>query len=231
MILGATYTANLASFFVLTSSVNPGLTSIDDANSKRATICTPLNSVIYTYLQAQYPNIKLVPPLDNLEINCFQSLLTGEADGYVTPAYIFDMLSSKAVNNPLCNIIVVGGQITYYGAGFSIVSDNAPFTFSGSRATRCSSAVIDAINIGILRKQNTNALATMWANELNALNDLKCPAHTALSPSMDVADMAGIWIIYASFVAGAIIIWIGESMQNIYLQRTKFCSLTTHLII
>jgi hypothetical protein len=122
MIMGATYTANLASLFVEVRGPPPEITSIVDAMQRGRYMCTMQLSANEDYIQTRFPQAKTVPKLTEQAV--YQGLLDGECDLAVVTKALWYQQKQNEDFNPECDLKWVGREVGSNGtASFAVKFD------------------------------------------------------------------------------------------------------------
>ena len=124
MLMGAAYTANLASLLVRQESGSEFiLNTIDDAIDNDMTICIQASTNTEDYLKRKYPQaIPLLVPRDTVE-ESYTSLNNGECDLVLGEKKTFNVYKSKMEFNPDCHLTWQGRAVTNFDQSFATKMD------------------------------------------------------------------------------------------------------------
>jgi hypothetical protein len=102
LILASTYIAKLTESLIIAAKPAVTLTSIDEANSKASSICIERGAIAVSYIQANYPSIKL-KQYDSPDH--IRNVALGNCDGGVAANIDFLAALGRKYENPNCNLV------------------------------------------------------------------------------------------------------------------------------
>jgi len=206
LILGASYTANLASFLVNDSQTNPVLESIDKAVATNAKVCTLPNSVSSQQLSALFPTFKTTTVgLSNTDwISLLSNVADGTCQGAIVPEAYFQAYSGKAAANPFCNMLEVGQHLMAVFGSWPYPEDYS---------LHCTSFAMDVLSMYISSLRQSGELDNLWKQTLNFNTDLTCsPDSTPQSnDQLTMENMTGIFVVYGICFGSAVFLHFSHS--------------------
>jgi len=123
MLIGAAYTANLASLLVQESGSGFTLNTINDAIDNGMTMCILALTPTGEYLKRKYPQaIPLLVPRGTVE-EMYTSLINGECDLLLDEEQTFHIYKSKMEFNPDCYLTWQGREVINFEQSFATKMD------------------------------------------------------------------------------------------------------------
>jgi hypothetical protein len=203
LIIGAVYTANLASFLVARRQPGTTIDSVEQAVLLKVPICIQARVNIDDYLSYKYPEAVLVRRENNEEI--FQSLHRGECSVAVMAVSEYEQYSRNSKINGDCSLQWSGKVESIIPAGFASAVDSG---------TLCTSLISHVLELHFIAMKSDGFLEREWEGFLQRTGDHNCIEEKALSEntgqeetfSLGVEEMAGIFIIHAMLLALALLV-------------------------
>lgn len=193
MVMGAAYTANLASFLVAHSHESIiQVNKLSDAINSKLQLCVltggAVNDTIYRNFGMNSPN---VVGFDSTE-DQFQGLNAGKCDLAVTEVYSWEYWERQSNVNSNCNLEWIGKAYKFIPAGFATISD------SGSK---CTSLITDVINYWMWNLKEEGFIDQAWQNHLDRLATKTCAQEESTDSSqsttqMTMENMGGIFVFH-----------------------------------
>jgi hypothetical protein len=221
LIVGASYTANLASSLISSSSVSTTIQSIDDANSQGATLCLGKGASTVAIISQYYPKIRQVyfPTPDHIAA----AARGVECKGAVVNAQEWAVAQSRAnTQNIGCSLIQAGSPIRYYSGGYPFFQDYTK---------RCSSFLHGLLSPTFLSLSQSATTQTTFQSSLDKYTDGACVYEPAKAPSLalDITDLTGVWVVYCAIVGLVLVIhtaqmcgrWWGGQKDNPMIVREE----------
>jgi len=169
LILTATYTANLASLLVTTTSDNPiyDVESIEDVTYLKYPVCTWGGTILDSHLEANHASTIRKPKLELLDV--YDALNSNECLFAVDTVQGWLEHKAKSDYNPLCKLRWIGEEaerkITTIGAGFVAKADSG---------YKCTSLVRDVIDYHMTQLIEEGFIEKAWVTENKRKQDLDC---------------------------------------------------------
>jgi hypothetical protein len=190
MLVGAAYTANLASFLVVRNVPGLQIHSVEDAVKQGVKICTFRSATSEEELLRQFPHARVVRK--ETEAETFFGVQKGECDVALTTVGSWDTWERKAEVNQQCNLHWIGRPFKAISAGFATFSDSG---------TLCTSLITDVLNLHLLRMKEEGFIKEAWEEHLLREETVICDSSTSsTSPndnldhrSLNVQNMGGIF--------------------------------------
>lgn len=172
MLIGAAYTANLASLLVDRSTNPLVINNIRDVINNGLILCTHSSSVSESIIKAKYPNIipLLVPRATELEM--YNALNLGECDVLLGAKQSFEVFEHKEEFNKDCDLVWEGRVVKHIGKSFATMIDPG---------TLCSSLVNEVFNFYLSEMSDSGLLAELWDkhNQQQATLEKSCDASSS----------------------------------------------------
>ncbi|CAB9527918.1 receptor ionotropic, NMDA 1 [Seminavis robusta] len=165
LVMTATYTANLASFFVAELHYPIVVESIEQAVQLGYPICTYGNTNAEKMVKEKYPDaLGILIPKEN-ELETFLALKRGECKLVI--AYKDNWLSFRGNKdyNPDCDLEWVGRSIETIKSGMAIKSD---------AGHKCTSLIRDVINLHMVELIKNGVLADAWEIHRAKTRNVEC---------------------------------------------------------
>ena len=209
LIVAASYTANLASSLISSSSVSTSIQSIDDANSQGATLCLGKGASTVAIISQYYPKIRQVyfPTPGHIAA----AAKGVECKGAVVNAQDWAIAQAHAsTQNIGCALIQAGPPIRYYSGGYPYFRD---FT------TQCSSFLNGLLSPTFLSLAQSATIQTTFQASVDKYSDGHCVYEPPAAPSLalDISDLTGVWVVYCSIVGLVVVI---HMVQMVVRYRT-----------
>ena len=202
LIVGAVYTANLASFLVARRQPSYAIETVKQAVLVRAPICVQAKVNIDDYLSEKYPEAVLVRKPTKEEI--FSSLKSGECSVAVVAVAEYEQYSRDINVNGDCSLTWNGRVEQIIPAGFASAVDSG---------TLCTSLISHVLDLHLVQMRADGFLEREWEAYLQRTGTQNCVKAVDTSAegneetfSLGVPDMAGIFIIHVMLSALAVIV-------------------------
>lgn len=202
LIIGAVYTANLASFLVARRIPTHSIESVEQAVLMRAPICVQAKVNIDDYLTEKYPEAVLVRREKKEDI--FSSLENGECSVAVMAVSEYEQYSRDTNVNGDCTLQWNGRVEQIIPAGFASDVDSG---------TLCSSLISHVLDLHFIQLKADGFLEREWEAHLQRTGTQNCVENVESASSneedtfsLGVQEMAGIFIIHAILLALALLV-------------------------
>jgi hypothetical protein len=201
LIIGAVYTANLASFLVARRAPAFTIDSVEQAVLLRAPICVQEKVNIDDYLSEKYPKAVLVRRPNKDEI--LKSLKAGRCSVAVVPVAEYEQFSRYSSVNGDCSLKWSGKVEKIVPAGFASAVDSGVL---------CTSLISHVLDLHFIEMEADGFIQREWEAFLQRTGDHNCVAHLQGSSSsngdetfsLGVQEMAGIFIIHTILLGLAV---------------------------
>ncbi|KAL3923113.1 MAG: hypothetical protein SGILL_001841 [Bacillariaceae sp.] len=177
MLVGAAYTANLASFLVIRNVPSLQINSVEDAVTQGAKICTFRSATSEDELLREYPYAQVLRK--DTEQETFQGVQDDECDVALTTVGSWDTWQRRAEVNQQCNLHWIGRPYKAISAGFATFSDSG---------TLCTSIVTDVLNLHLLRLKEEGFIEQAWEQHLLREETVGCASSASSAGSNDSID-------------------------------------------
>lgn len=206
LILGAVYTANLASFLVARRKPTFTIESIEQAVSMRAPICVQERVNIDDYISGKYPKAVMVRKEEMEDFP--SSLKSGECSVAVMSVSEYQQLSRSSSTNGDCTLSWSGQVENILPAGFASDVDSG---------TLCTSLVSHVLDLHMIQMKADGFIDREWEAHLQRTGDLNCvemmnvnasaqEGEDEILYSLGVQELAGIFIIHATLLVLAVLL-------------------------
>lgn len=199
LILGATYTANLATFLISSGSLTVKFTSLDDANTHRIDVCVQSGTYAASVLQSYYPLVPttIIPSGPNSVQVMLDAMLSGQCSAAVLQQVEWDLNQFNVDRN--CKIAV---------AGSSVRSLAGSLAYHHDYFDKCTSMVQDVIDQILETMKADGTFIDLWNKAIVQSANIQCPAIQGLSPSssLGIANLAGLFYVYFICVGLAVLV-------------------------
>ena len=98
--------------------------------------------------------------------------------------------------------------------GLAHSSKDAGFVYYEDYNNYCASFLASALNVHLLNLRATGELDQLRQNNLLAMSDLTCTETPIASLSLDINNMAGVFVVYAIFIGGALCVHFSEYVHD-----------------
>lgn len=230
LIVGAAYTANMASFLVSPVVSVFKVPTIEVAAQSGAALCVQKNAVIQSILNEEFPGLNLVPKEG--EANIYNSLRVDPArGGCAAAAHQYNTFRiyqrSKEVNYD-CTITSEKYIVKIVPAGMATTVDTG-----GSSEAKCTSLISHVLDYHLETMRADGFIEKAFNNHLNKIGTIECIEKVDQSGGIDfeetfslgLPDVGGIFILHAIASALAIAIALIEFKRRPQHLRRKFKSL------
>jgi hypothetical protein len=202
LIVGAAYTANLASFLVARRQPSSTLQSIQDAVVQRAPICLQARVALDQYITDQHPSAILVRK--ESESDVFQGLVQGDCVVAVVPKYSYDTYVRNSEINSDCGLTWQGRVEKYVPSGLASRVDTGFL---------CTSLVSHVLDLHLLEMDADDFLKEVWEEHLQKVGNQNCLVEqSGAGPdeestfSLSIQEMSGIFIVHAVLTSIAVLL-------------------------
>ena len=209
LIVGAVYTANLASFLVARRAPTFKIDTVEHAALLKAPICVEAKVNIDDYLSDKYPDAVLVRKPSKLELH--QALKNGECMVAVVPVSEYEQYSRYSSVNADCALQWSGKVEKIVPAGFASDVDTG---------TLCTSLVSHVLDLHLLEMKADGFIEREWQAYLQRTGDHNCVSSVDSNAddadetfSLGVSEMAGIFIIHLMLLVLAVLVALIQSYR------------------
>ena len=216
LLMGAAYTANLASFLVVKNAPRDVVESLADAVRLKEPICVYKDTASHVLLQDEFPNAIVVEKVTEKE--SFQGVVDGDctvALGAITSFYHWE----RDINvNPDCELIWIGRKIREVESGFASISDSGIY---------CTSLIRDVVHLHMRHMKEDGFIQRAWDEDFFLSSTNECSgsslridrrrnlggdddpeeSQTALEAGqLNIKNMGGIFILHGSLSVLAVLL-------------------------
>lgn len=205
LLLGAAYTANLATFLI-TNSVS-GLDSLQDAVDQGERICVYGESAPDEWIRAAHPSAHVVP----ISGDAWAGLAAGECAVAVGGRLNFEFALQDAAKNPECALAQVGkNSERIFSAGWMCGVDYYE---------KCTSLIIDVFAFWLLELENEGAITEQLEEMKGDTATKACSDGLGETDALVVADMGGIFILHGIVCVAILAAYGSQLLSQYYWER------------
>ena len=216
MLMGAAYTANLASFLVAQNQLGLILLDVQDAVKTNQPICTYASTQADVAVSQAFPRANYARK-DTME-DVFKSVSNGECIVGITTLSAWDHFSRIKKVNEDCQLEWVGRTFEQVPAGFATVADSG---------TMCTSLLRDVINYHFLAMKTDGFMQAAWETYLQQTTDWNCIAagleeeETEKNGTLTLQNMGGIFAFHLMLTGAALVIALCTKVVEIRRKQAK----------
>ena len=209
LIIISSYTANLASYFVVQNAPTVKINGIDDAIRASMSICIWEGTGAEEFARATYPQGLFVGK--DSEEESLLGVKSGDCDLALLSVQSWEMLESDRSINGDCNLAWVGRVIKFNDAGLALKHD---------AGVLCTSLIEDVLNAHLSEMQSDGFVDNAWKDFYRREQDLDCTAIATLSEGKDSSSqlslehIAGTFFIHFLATLFALVIAIISKCRN-----------------
>jgi hypothetical protein len=192
LIVLATYTANLASFFVIQNTPSVEIESVDDAINAGISMCVSDGAATHLFAQANYPKGIYVPIPGVTEV---EGLLNGDCGLVLTYVNKWEQFKIDKTIHGKCNLEWVGRVINFKEAGFGLKADSGRL---------CTSLVENVLNLHLVEMNLDGTMELLKKKFQQKTQDIDCEAINAAAGADDdsshqltLQEMAGPFLVHS----------------------------------
>jgi hypothetical protein len=192
LIIVATYTANLASFFVIQNIPTSQIETIDDAINAGISMCVADGTAVHLFAKLKYPKGIYVPKPDFSEFN---GILNGECSLVLTYLHDWEKVKIDKTVNGNCNLEWIGRVIDFKEAGFGVKADSGRL---------CTSLVQNVLNLHLVEMNLDGTMELLKKKFQQKTQDIDCEAINAVagadeasSHQLSLQEMAGPFLVHS----------------------------------
>jgi len=193
-ILANTYTANLASSLISSSSTTKSINDINDANRLRIKVCVQSGTNAATILSTYFTGIRQIAQ----PVYAALGLSKGECTALYLASADFDIAVSRKDMNSRCDLIPVGDVVR---------SVNYAVALNLDYSTYCTSFMSQAMTPYFLNLKANGFTDQAWNDAIASVSDLTCPAVAEKTLALGVVDIQGVFILYAICIGVSLFIY------------------------
>ena len=169
LLMGAAYTANLASFLVVKNAdTTVQVESLKDAVKTTRPICIWDGTQSELLVRKNYPNAELIEKKE--EVDTLRGVLNGECEVAVASLTSLRVWERDASINSDCELAWVGRKVKDVPAGFAMKQDSG---------TQCTSLIRDVFHVHMLRMKEDGFIEQAWDEYLTRTATANCDAFTS----------------------------------------------------
>jgi len=218
LIIGAVYTANLASFLVARRVPATNIESVEQAVLMKAPICVQERVNIDDYLTNKYPEAVLVRKPFQEEM--FTALKSGECRVAVLAVSEYEQYSRDSNINGDCTLAWSGRVEQIIPAGFACDVDSG---------TLCTSLISHVLDLHFIQMMADGFLERQWETFLQNTGTQNCVKQVDSGGnneneetfSLGVPEMAGIFIIHTMLLGLALIVALIHYCRGTSLKKRR----------
>eukprot|EP00980_Cylindrotheca_fusiformis_P010162 scaffold2261_cov124-Cylindrotheca_fusiformis.AAC.10 len=207
MVFVSSYTANLATFLIQQSEPDFNYVSMEDLDSRYASICVREGGAVLDQLLADFKTMNFERSTDVL--TSFKKLLAGRCKVVATRRADFDIFERDPEANPDCTLEWVGrAEYINYGGMATIADTNST----------CTSLVGHVLDLHM--HEMAEFLQEAWQGFLDAKSEYKCPPKFEAEDtrySLTLNDIGGIFVAFSGLAIVGLLVTILEQ----YFVRKK----------
>ena len=214
LIVTATYTANLTSFFVIQNTPETTIQTLDDAISAQIPMCVWDGTALHKFVLQNYAKGIYVPTEG--ASGHFDGVREGKCGLALVSVNEWEQAQIDKAVNPECNLEWIGRIINFQEAGFGVKSDSGRL---------CTSLIKDVLNLHLVDMETDGKLGLLQDNHLRKERDIDCVAIKTAAESeaesetrgqLTLAEMAGPFVIHALGTACAVLMAMWIMLQRKY---------------
>jgi hypothetical protein len=190
LLVVATYTANLANFFVIQNTPSAEIQSVDDAINAGISMCVSASSAAHAFAEQKYPKGIYVPSSAE-----FEGLLNAECGLVFTYVNRWEQFKIDKTVNGKCNLEWVGRVINFKEAGFGLKADSGRL---------CTGLVQDVLNLHLVEMNIDGTMELLKKKFQQKTQDIDCEAINAAagadeasSHQLSLQEMAGPFLLHS----------------------------------
>lgn len=202
LLVGAAYTANLASFLVVRNQPTLEFTSVAEAVRLNLPLCTYASTQADVAVSQAFPQANIVRK--ELIEQVYEGVSSGECAVAITTVSSWNYFERVSTTNGNCDLEWIGRTFQFVPAGFATVADSG---------TYCTSLLRDVINYHFLRMKTEGFLEEAWNEHLTKTTDWNCNAQGTNTNEADgdsgqltLQNMGGVFIFHAMLTGGALLL-------------------------
>jgi hypothetical protein len=197
LIVLSTYTANLATTLVTTPVTLYKVANIDEAASKKMSVCA-FSAAAITTLATFYPTINVVKIATTDAAVCVQALIQGQCDAAALFQSDWDAVVNKQAGNTGCVLSKVGRPAMPFNGGWAYDQD---------LAANCTSGMEASISSLLINYQSSGSFANQYAIDLSTYWDESCSTKRveAAAQPIVIYVLSGPFVIYGATLVFAFI--------------------------
>jgi hypothetical protein len=193
LIVVTTYTANLASFFVIQNAPSSQIQTVDDAINAEMSMCLWKDTASHEFLLENFPKGTYVPISGQFGI--FEGLLDGTCGLVVATLDQWEQAEIDKTINKHCNLERIGRVINFQDAGFGVKADSGRL---------CTSFVEDVLNFHLVDMNTDGTMDLLKKKEKQKTSSINCEAIDASSGDGEVSTQLSLQVMAGPFVVHAI---------------------------
>jgi len=211
ILIVAAYTANLASFLVVTN-MSTKISTLRDIVDQQFTLCSITGSSTTTFIRDSYPNVRIVGTKSDTE--GILGVGNGDCDYTISHADFWREASVRSTTNSDCNLVQFGDTVATQQAGFATRSD------AGSK---CTSLIRDVLDAHMKAMIDDNFIEDLWQTRVDQSRDVTCSAanesnnESEMTP-LNLINMGGIFALHFIVLGFA---WVRSIVKHFLKQRAK----------
>ena len=218
LVVTATYTANLASFFVIQNAPESPIQTIDDAVSGQVPMCVWEGVALHDFVLKKYPK-GIYIPTQNAN-GAFEGLREGKCGLALVSVNEWKQAEINKIVNPDCNMEWIGRVINFQEAGFAVKSDSGRM---------CTSVIQDVLNLHLVDMESDGKMALLQEKFLKKTQDIDCVSINAAENNEDdtesgqltLTELAGPFVVHCLATVCAILLTAGMMFQRKCFQKTN----------
>mmetsp|Transcript_9718 Transcript_9718/g.14976 ORF Transcript_9718/g.14976 Transcript_9718/m.14976 type:complete len:591 (-) Transcript_9718:22-1794(-) len=209
LVIGASYTANLASFLVVTKMDSDTIDTVETAVRKGLRLCTVKGFASEAVVMKRFPNTKFVRR--STELTLYQGVREEICDIAITQRDSWRTYQQLPAFNGDCDLEWIGRQYADLSSGFATRSDAGHL---------CTSLITEVLDIHIKSMRESGFIDDAWERSIARQRTIDCQARDIEEESGDgnnetlgLIDTAGVFITHF-FLVGISLIMVFWKRQR-----------------
>lgn len=220
-IIIASYTANLATFLIQSTTYVPSIQSIDEANKGNLKICVQSGTASASVLTTYYSDILQVPQ----PLYAALGLATGQCVGAYMTAADLAITQSRQMLDSTCSFVQVGGVVKQYSGAWALQNDFGCPSQDG-KTCRCTSFMNQVLTQLFLTLRSSGTMKSDFDNAIASQTDRVCPADAVNNNTLQISDLRGVFYLYGLCFAICMGFYVCQYhitpvLEKIYLRRMR----------
>jgi hypothetical protein len=214
LIITATYTASLASLFVIQTTPSIQIQTVDDAINAGMSMCIWKDGASHAFMLKNYPK-GIYVPIPTLGAGHFEGLLDRRCDLVVATIVQWEQVEIDKTINKDCNLERIGRVINFQGAGFGVKADSGRL---------CTNLVEDVLNLHLVDMNTDGTMDLLKKKDKQKTRDIDCEAINAAADDdvtsnrqLSFKEMAGPFVVH-SFLTGMALVL---ATVSVFVQHSK----------
>jgi hypothetical protein len=187
LLMISTYTANLATFLIVSGQSTTRYKNLHEAIGDNARICMEWGGSTWYLMRQRHPHYHNFIRADNV----YEAMDAGDCDCAVDPSFSVDFAQISRHENPECLLEKLGGRLSITFGGWMVLAND----------DKCTGLIEQAFQVTFMRlERDSDQIHSIYRTTREKATTQNCADQNASeTPQFSIFSMAGMLMVHAAF--------------------------------